>query len=275
MKEYLKETLITTPLVSAALSFRDIVNILSTAYFHPENVCRVANDQIAMRLITSMCQSNKIFVDVGAHIGSVMSMVARRDSSIKIVAVEAMPDKVAKLRRKFPFAEIHDCAVGETTGDISFFINLTQSGYSSLKNSSNAKKGSVSEIKVPIRRLDQLVVSKDVDIIKIDVVGSELEVLRGSSKLLNNSRPIVVFENGIQQDDGLAHTKEALYQFLASNDYDVLIPNRLAHSDPGLTLDGFIESHLYPMRTTNYFAIPHERRTEARDRARNIINKLS
>jgi hypothetical protein len=36
-------------------------------------------------------------------------------------------------------------------------------------------------------------------------------------------------------------------------------------------MDGFIDSHIYPRRCTNYFAIPSERRIEIRDRARDIL----
>jgi hypothetical protein len=58
---------------------------------------------------------------------------------------------------------------------------------------------------------------------------------------------------------------------LNSLDYSVIVPNRLAHDDDGLTTAGFVESHLYPRRTTNYFAVPSERRTEFRDKARGIL----
>jgi hypothetical protein len=36
-------------------------------------------------------------------------------------------------------------------------------------------------------------------------------------------------------------------------------------------MGGFIDSHLYPRLTTNYFAIPIERRTETRNKARAIL----
>ena len=65
---------------------------------------------------------------------------------------------------------------------------------------------------------------------------------------------------------------EELYDFFNSNNYAILIPNRLAHDDPGLSKEAFLEGHLYPRRTTNYFAIPRERRVEIRDRGRNILN---
>ncbi|VXD24799.1 FkbM family methyltransferase [Planktothrix paucivesiculata] len=257
-----------------ALSLRDKFDIFNMAFSYPERVGTVANDQMATKLVTTICQSHKTFVDVGAHIGSVISEVANTDSTIKIVAIEAIPEKIVKLRRKFPFIELHDCAVGESRGEVSFFVHLKQSGYSSLRRPVSLNELETYEIKVPIKRLDEIVLSNDIDVIKIDVEGAELGVLRGSTKILNENRPTIMFESGPQLDDDLGYTKEELYEFFFSSDYVVLIPNRVAHNDFGLSKDGFIESHLYPRRTTNYFAIPKERRIEIRDRARSILKIL-
>lgn len=267
----MKQQLLGGSIGRLALSFRDKFNILHTAYFYPESVGTVANDQLATKLVTTICQSHKTFVDVGAHIGSVISEVANSDSTIKIVAIEAIPEKIVQLRRKFPFVEFHDCAVGESTGEVSFFINLKQSGYSSLRKPVSVNELETSEIRVLIKRLDEIVLSNDIDVIKIDVEGAELGVLRGSMNILNESRPTVMFESGPQSESDVGYTKEELYEFFSSIDYVVLIPNRVAHNDFGLSQDGFIESHLYPRRTTNYFAIAKERRIEIRDRARSIL----
>ena len=267
----MKQQLLGGPIGKLTLSFRDKFDILNTAYFYPERVGTVANDQLATKLVTKICQSHKTFVDVGAHIGSVISEVANNDSRIKIVAIEAIPEKIVQLRRKFPSVELHNCAVGEFTGEVSFFINLNQSGYSSLRRPVSINELETSEIKVPLKRLDEIVLSNDIDVIKIDVEGAELGVLRGSTKILNESRPTIMFESGPLLENDLGYTKEELYEFFFSSDYVVLIPNRIAHNDFGLFKDGFIESHLYPRRTTNYFAIPKERRIEIRDRARSIL----
>lgn len=255
----------------AALGFRDKTTILWTAYFHSERVGTVANDQLATQLVTTLCQPRKTFINVGAHIGSIISEVAHHDPSIRMVAVEAIPEKIVNLRRRFPSVEFHECAAGESTGEVSFFVHAGRSGYSSLGRPADGDEASISEIRVPIRRLDELVSSEDVDVIAIDVEGAELGVLRGSSNILDSSRPVIMFESGPQKEDGLGYTKEALYEFLNSNGYAVLIPDRVAHDDPGLTQDGFIESHRYPRRTTNYFAIPTERRVEIRDEARRAL----
>jgi precorrin-6B methylase 2 len=84
--------------------------MMQRPYFYPERAGTVANDQLATKLVTTICQSHKTFVDVGAHIGSVISEVGNSDSTIKIVAIEAILEKIVQLRRKFPFVELHDCA---------------------------------------------------------------------------------------------------------------------------------------------------------------------
>jgi FkbM family methyltransferase len=241
------------------------------AHLSVEAVGTLANDQLATTLITRICGSHRTFIDVGAHIGSIIAQVRHYDRSIKIVAIEAIPAKAQDLRRRFPFVELHGCAVGETTGEIAFFIDSRQSGYSSLATPIETEKKYKREIMVPIEKLDNLIKSTDVDAIKIDVEGAELGVLRGAVDILRKCRPIIMFESGPNGDDGLAYSKEEILDFLNSLDFSVVVPNRVAHNDDGLSTAGFVESHLYPRRTTNYFAIPKERRVEFRDRARTIL----
>jgi FkbM family methyltransferase len=267
----MKQSLLGNPLGRTALYLRDKLDLFKGAQFSLETVGTVANDQLATTLITQICASGKTFVDVGAHIGSIIAQVRHKDATIKIVAVEAIPEKVRDLRARFPFIELHGCAVGETTGEISFFIDTQRSGYSSLaKPAANDDKSKV-EITVPIEKLDNLIKSADVDAIKIDVEGAELGVLRGALITLTRCRPVVMFESGPCAGDGLGYTKEELFSFLHSLDFSVVVPNRLAHDDDGLTTAGFVESHLYPRRTTNYFAVPKERRLEFKARAREIL----
>jgi hypothetical protein len=80
-----------------------------------------------------------------------------------------------------------------------------------------------------------------------------------------------MFESASMDEGDLGYTKEGLGQWFADHEYQVLIPNRVAHNDDGPSPKGFIDSHQYPRRTTNYFAVPKERRTECRDRARDVL----
>jgi hypothetical protein len=69
----------------------------------------------------------------------------------------------------------------------------------------------------------------------------------------------------------LGYSTTALWQFLDEIGYVIVAPNRLAHDGDGMSLEAFNDGHLYPRRTTNYFAVPRERRGELRDRARVIL----
>lgn len=269
----MKQLILGTILGRIAGSFRNDIELLRSAFLHAESIGTLANDQMATELVTKICKSNKTFIDVGAHIGSIVTSVMHNDGSINIVAIEAIPEKVSRLRKKFPRVTFHECAVGNTEGEVSFFINTRQSGYSSLGRPKDGfSNQSTIEIKVPIKKLDSLITTKEVDVIKIDVEGAELGVIRGSKNIIAGCRPVIMFESGSIDNEGLGYTKEALWEIFAEQNYSIIVPNRVAHNDPGLSKEGFLESHLYPRRTTNYFAIPKERRLEIRDRARFVLN---
>jgi len=265
MKQYLLGNIYS----GAVLTIRDRFEIVKTAMFDDGKMGKTANDCLARLIVTELCLPNKTFIDAGAHIGSVSSVVHRNDPTVKIIAIEAMPDKAANLRNKFPYLEVHACALGEDTdGEISFYVDTKRSGFSSLLKPLNSEQSGIIEIKVPMERLDNLTKSSDVDLIKIDVEGVELGVLRGSEALIN-SRPVIMFESAPPE---VKYTKDDMWKFLTDHQYEIYIPNRVAHNGPGLSKEGFSESHFYPRRTTDYFAIPIERRLEIRDRTRNILD---
>jgi FkbM family methyltransferase len=249
-----------------ALTARNAVDLVRVACRSPESVGTLANDQLATYLVTRLCLPGKGFIDIGAHIGSIVSEVIHRDPSIKLYAIEPMPEKIRHLRQRFPTVELHECALGDADGEVPFFVNTKQSGFSSLGKPSSFE--GVETIKVPLKRLDALISSADIDVIKIDVEGAELGVFRGGDALIKRSRPTLMFESGPQVDNGLQYKKDSMWRWLEEREFDIVVPNRVAHNGSGLSLDGFLEAHLYPRRTTNYFAIPKERRIEIRDRAR-------
>jgi hypothetical protein len=69
----MKQRLLGNSIGRLALSLRNKIDIIRTAFFHPEKIGDEANNQLATKLVTTICQSNKTFIDVGAHIGSIIS----------------------------------------------------------------------------------------------------------------------------------------------------------------------------------------------------------
>jgi len=255
----LKQRLIGTMFGRWLSAARDIIALIRT----PRVALGTAvNDQLAPRLIAQLCQPTDVFVDVGAHIGSVIAEVRHNCPDARIVAFEAMSDKVAWLTRKFPTVTVHCCALSDQTGEAEFFVNLSQSGYSSLAE----QQGSVRRITVAINRMDDLL--DRADLIKIDVEGAELGVLRGAMRIIEECQPLIMFESG--PGNVLGFTKESIFSFFSDRGYGLLAPNRLAHTGSVMTLDAFLDSHEYPRRTTNYFAVPLTRLDEFRIRATSL-----
>jgi FkbM family methyltransferase len=250
-----------------AQRLRERINLVVAIKSQLESVGEYSNDLIARQILELLCLPGKAFVDVGAHIGSVIDGVARHSRPSIIIAVEAIPTKVNALRRRFPHAIIHPYAVGEEDGELPFFIDTENSGYSSLHRREGVHQ--TVEIKVPVRRLDDLIGSEIVDVVKIDVEGAELAALKGGEKMIRRDLPTIMFESGPNSPG--RYDKVDMWNWLESLGYAIIIPNRVAHHDPGLSCDGFVEAHLYPRRTTNYFAISRDRRDEIRLRARNIL----
>jgi FkbM family methyltransferase len=208
-----------------------------------------------------------VFIDVGSHIGSVIAEMRRRQPHLQIIAIEADPQKAAELSRKFRSITVHSCALGETSGPVAFYVDTERQGYSSLSPRMR-DRDHVREISIDMQRLDDIVpATARVDLIKIDVEGTELGVLKGGNELIARCRPVVFFESG--PVTALAgFTIEGLFDWFAERSYDVFVPDRIGHAGPPLGREGFVEAHSFPFRTLNYFAIPSERRIEIRERAR-------
>lgn len=266
----LKRALVGTPLGHALARARHQLKVLR-ALRSPEVWGIAAQDTVADALLSRLCRPACTFVDVGAHIGSVLSEVQRHDPSVQLIAIEAMPNKVKAIRRSFPHAIVHSCAVGEGEGTVSFFVDTERSGFSSLAKS-NRPGSETQEVQVEQRRIDTLLPDVvDVDVIKIDVEGAELGALRGAEATIARWRPVVMFESVAEGGLALGYSVGDIFDWFTEHGYEVRVPNRVAHDGPALSRDGFIESHCHPRRTTNYFAVPKARRIEIRDRARAIL----
>jgi FkbM family methyltransferase len=261
-----KRKILASPAGGLVTDLRSRLELIRASFGDAADLGTAANDYLAAVLTVRICAPHKTFIDVGAHLGSVLSNVMRQVPSARIIAVEGVPDKARFLKQAYPDVEVHSCALGAEDGQVAFYIDTERSGFSSLDPT---RSGRSTRIDVQMKRLDQIVQGADVDTIKIDVEGAELDVLVGGTALLDRCRPLIMFESGTPRD---ADLPDRLWKFFDARDYLILVPDRLAHLGPGLTIEGFEESHHYPRRTTNYFSVPKERRDEFRERARTILS---
>ncbi|MHA6723791.1 FkbM family methyltransferase [Sphingomonas sp. RS2018] len=259
-----KRRLAGTRIGSAAIELRDRINLVRQAVGNSIELGDMRNNALAGWLVPRLCRPGHIFVDVGAHIGSVVGEALRHGPG-EVIAFEAIPSKADYLRSRYPQITLHNVALLDRDDETSFFVDNVESGYSSLAK----HEGDTTEILVPLRRMDSLIDTDKIDVIKIDVEGAELGVLLGAEQTVARSRPVIMFESGPQEEMG--YTKEAMWQWFADRNYYLYFPDRITRAARPMPLEVFIDSHEYPRRTMNYFGIPAERMAEVSLRARRLL----
>jgi FkbM family methyltransferase len=139
-----------------------------------------------------------VCADVGANVGDYTHIAAQRGAS-RILAFEPAPSTFKTLSTKYASdrrVELFQTAVGEEVGETSFYVPIDhESTFASRDITITTISDSRSEkIDVPITTLDRVSREHNVvfDIIKIDVEGFELEVLKGAKNLLAEHPPQLI-----------------------------------------------------------------------------------
>jgi len=143
-------------------------------------------------------------IDIGAHIGIYSIRMAQLGAK-SVHAFEPTPStlvllqKMVRLNTLETVVKIHDCAVGAESGTASFFVNepadafrkLSVSEANSLQLIDHGSGIRKHPHTVQVTTVDEFVFREDCcpGFIKIDVEGSEVDVLLGSRETLRRFRP--------------------------------------------------------------------------------------
>jgi len=150
--------------------------------------------------IIDKVHEGSVVYDIGAHVGLVTLIAARRVSpgSGRVYAFEPSPEKFALLERHVRINRYNDrvsafhCLVGErTTAAVPFACRPSQ--FSTSVPVDDIPPGQT--VQIPMTSIDDMVRGKSLrpaDVIKIDVEGYEQSVLRGARGLLRERAPIVI-----------------------------------------------------------------------------------
>ncbi len=173
---------------------------------------------------------NAAVFDIGANVGfyTVLAAAALRARGNGTVhSFEPNPMIFAELERNVAlnqFTNVQLCqqGVSDVVTEMPLFVNDNAITFSSLRRTQDFL---TNEIRVPVTTLDAYTENfvAPIGLIKIDVEGGELAVLRGARKLLQEHRPIILyeeFERGYQQfgytiQDTRAYLRDFGYELLA------------------------------------------------------------
>jgi FkbM family methyltransferase len=179
---------------------------------------RYLRDEHAMQaILATALRVDSNAIDVGANEGSVLDSILRVAPAGRHIAYEPIPELAEDLTRRYPDVDVRQVALYDETGMASFTHVLDASTRSGLRRRADLDESvsRVRHISVPTKRLDDML---DGDyapaLIKIDVEGAELQVLRGAIETLQRHRPYVIFEHGVGGAD--------LYGTLPTELFDLL-----------------------------------------------------
>ncbi len=168
--------------------------------------------EVARRVMNDSSAS----IDVGAYIGEILQDLMKIAPRGRTFAFEPQPNFFQQLEEDFPEAEICNCALGDSTGTMSFVLAVqapARSGFRRREYPVNEDQTRDTIIEV-LRMDDAIPADVKIDFIKIDVEGAEFMVMRGGVHTIRRSRPTIVFEFGQGSAEFYGTKPEYVWSFM-------------------------------------------------------------
>jgi FkbM family methyltransferase len=162
------------------------------------------------------------FIDGGANIG-VYAMLAAClvGPAGRVVAFEPFPAHASRLRANaalngFGQVELLTAALADRSGTVSFVVNRDVSNRIQTRTDADSDT-----MAVEATTLDEALADlPDFTIAKLDLEGSEIDALRGASRLLHEANPIIwIIEWNVGLIGKRGHRPEELSELLASHGF--------------------------------------------------------
>jgi FkbM family methyltransferase len=209
------------------LPLRELLTMLTppSAYYRRRIAQEARTGEPELAVLDTLMRRGGTAVDVGANQG--FFAYALSEVADRVVAFEPNPDYAAFARVMLRGrARVHRLALSNEAGRATFRVPVDHDGTvlhfaGSLKDA-HGQFPRYRAYEVEVRTLDSFAL-EDVRFIKVDVEGSEREVLDGARLTIARDRPVLLLEllSGTHQDPG-AYTAAICDSF----DYDAVIVQR-------------------------------------------------
>jgi FkbM family methyltransferase len=185
------------------LDKQKVYEILNEAYFSEQ-----MHEKEVINHLPDILRATKLFVDIGASLGQYTYFANKLMKNGHIISIEPDPIRYEKLETNCKDWEksssntikcMHG-AVSDSDGRISFFTtgsNLSGGLFKhDTENLQNVEKNQIEwkRVEVDSFSLDSLFRDNIPDVVKIDVEGSELRVLKGGQFILKKGKTVFLIE---------------------------------------------------------------------------------
>jgi FkbM family methyltransferase len=152
-----------------------------------------------IRVMKKILRSGSTFLDIGANIGVHSLFASTMVKSIgKVLSIEAASENFEILKRNISHGNVQNvtamhCAVGDLPGTVS--MHLPNDGNSGMYQVNRC--GDYENANVPMRTIDSILGElklEEVDLLKMDIEGSEFAAIRGARVTLQQLRMPLLIE---------------------------------------------------------------------------------
>jgi FkbM family methyltransferase len=180
------------------------------------------------RLARSVFQAypEGLMIDVGANVGDTAAIV-RTAVDVPIVCIEGDPGVFPLLQQNIaPMKDVtaHQCFLGEKTETIKATIEKNGWDATIIPAAGETK---VSAASITLQTLDEFVSKLSppgkCKLLKVDVEGFDLKVLRGATGLLREARPVILFEWNHENLEKIGDTGLGIFSYLQTLEYQDLM----------------------------------------------------
>jgi FkbM family methyltransferase len=157
-------------------------------------------------------------IDIGCHKGEILDLFFKYAPKGNHYAFEPLPSffKALLVKYKNKNVSLFNYALSNKAGETEFTFVKNNPAYSGfIERDYDNKEVDIEKIKVEMAVLDKIIPQNvQIDLIKIDVEGAELQVLQGAEQTIKRCKPVIVFEHGMGASDYYETTPEEVYAFL-------------------------------------------------------------
>jgi FkbM family methyltransferase len=211
-----------------------------------------------LEILAGLCKGKGTLFDIGANVGWYSLNLAKRFPALRVFSFEPVPATYKTLRANIALnglSNIHtfNHGLSDRRGKTSFFVDPSCSGSASAARLTGSRH--LTRVVCRVQKLDDFVKRRrvKVDVIKCDVEGAELLVLKGGIQTLERDQPIIFLEMLRKWSAAFGYHPNDIIKLLSNLGYECFVCRGTRLRKFGKVRESTKE--------TNYFFVPGRQRS--------------